>query len=166
VTSSHLSLPIPIGTDHELDQFSCGQELLDDWLKNRAFKNDRSRASKTFVICAGRRVVGFYCLSAGALTRRSAPKQLQRNMPDPIPVIVLGRLAVDLGWQGQGIGQGLLKDALLRSARGSELFGVAAVLVHAISDEAKRFYLMNGFLPSPIEPMTLCLPMARIIAEL
>lgn len=160
-----LAPPEPIAADHELEQFSCGQQLLDEWLKHRALKNELTRASKTFVVCSGRRVVGYYCLSAGAVVRASAPKLLQRNMPDPVPVFVLGRLAVDESRQGRGIGQGLLKDAVHRSARAAETVGAAAVLVHAISDEAKRFYLLNGFLPSAVEPMTLCLPISRIIAE-
>lgn len=157
-----ISAPSSLRPDHDLSTFDCGEPTLNDWLKQRALKNERVGASKTFVVCRGNEVVGFYCLSTGAVVRAAAPKPLQRNMPDPIPVLVLGRLAVDRNAQGMGIGRALLRDALLRSLRVAESVGVTAVLVHAISEDAKRFYLANGFLESPIEPMTLCLPISLI----
>jgi GNAT superfamily N-acetyltransferase len=102
--------------------------------------------------------VGYYCLATGAIAREQAPKPMGRNMPDPIPVIVLGRIAVDLAYQSKGIGSGLLKDAILRSLQVSEIVGVKAILVHALSEEAKRYDPARSFLVSPIHPMTLCLP--------
>jgi GNAT superfamily N-acetyltransferase len=114
------------------------------------------------VICSGNAVVGYYCLAAGAVVRDEAPKPLQRNMPDPIPVMVLGRLAIDHRYQGRGIGKALLRDSILRVLQAAEIAGVKAILVHAISEDAKRFYLTHGFLESPIEPMTLCLPLATV----
>lgn len=157
-----ISAPSLLHPGHDLNAFDCGEPTLNDWLKQRALKNERAGASKSFVVCRDDDVVGFYCLSTGAVVRAAAPKPLQRTMPDPIPVLVLGRLAADRTAQGMGIGRALLRDALLRSLRVADSVGVAAVLVHAISDDAKRFYLGNGFLGSPIEPMTLCLPISHI----
>jgi GNAT superfamily N-acetyltransferase len=103
-------------------------------------------------------VVGYYCLATGAIVRAEAPKSLQRNMPDPIPIIVLGRLAVDQRYQGHGFGKALLRDAILRVIQAADIVGVKAILAHAISEEARRFYIAHGFLESPLDPMTLCLP--------
>lgn len=161
-----LSAPAPISRSHVIDDFQCGEPVLDDWLKRRALKNETVGASRTFVVCEGQRVVAYYCLSAGAVARTAAPKSLQRNMPDPIPVLVLGRLAVDRTRHGEGIGTALLRNAMFRSAGAAESAGIAALLVHALTDAAHRFYRSAGFLPSPIEHMTLCLPIAHIVAEL
>ncbi len=115
-------------------------------------------ASRTFVVCEGDIVIGYYCLSAGSVSRDSAPGNLRRNMPDPIPVVVLGRLAVHLDWAAQGIGRGLLKDAVMRTAGVAKEIGIRALLCHAISSDAKAFYLQFGFLESPLHPMTLMMP--------
>ena len=123
---------------------------------------EASGASRTYVVCIDNTVVGFDCLATGAVVRDDAPKPMQRNMPDPIPVMVLGRLAVDRRYQGQGIGKALLRDAMLRVLQAAEIVGVKAILVHAPSDEAKRFYLAHGFLESPMAPMTLCFALETI----
>ena len=107
-------------------------------------------------------VVGYYCLATGGVARANVPKPMQRNMPDPIPMIVLGRLAVDQRFQGQGIGGALLRDAVLRVHQASEIVGIKAILVHAISEEARRFYMAQGFLETPFERMTLCLPLEAV----
>lgn len=150
-----LTAPAPLAAEHELEPFSSGTEPLDDWLKRRARPNETSGASRTYVITEGRRVVGYYSLAAGSVLHAAATGRVRRNMPDPVPVALLGRLAIDGGWQGRGLGAALLRDAVLRVVGAAETIGVRALLVHAISDEAKAFYERWGFRASAIEPMTL-----------
>jgi len=127
---------------------------LSAWLSKRALANAVTGASRTYVVCdEQRRVVGYYALAAGSIAADAAPGRLRRNMPDPLPVIVLGRLAVHSDWSGRGIGSGLLKDAMLRSIQAAELIGVRALLCHAIDEEAKAFYLKHGFAESPLDPL-------------
>jgi predicted N-acetyltransferase YhbS len=125
-------------------------------------KNQSSGASRTFVICQDNQVVGYYALASGSVERMASPKSIARNMPEPIPVMVLGRLAIDARMQGQRLGSALLKDALLRTLSVSKNVGIRAILVHAISEDAKRFYVGYGFQVSPIDPMTLMLPVRHI----
>ncbi len=148
--------------DHNIQAFDCGQSVLNDWLKKTALKNQSANASRTFVVCVGNTVVGYYALSSGSVERMQAPKSIARNMPDPIPVTVLGRLAIDQQHQGMKIGSGLLKDAMLRTLVVSGHIGVKAILVHAISDEAKQFYRQYEFKESPFNPTTLMLPIKHI----
>lgn len=162
MTAGTISVPLRLTAEHELGPFACGEPSLDDWLKRQALRNEASGASRTYVVCDGNVVVGYYCLAAGAVVRSEAPKPLQRNMPDPIPVMVLGRLAIDLRFQGKGVGRALLRDALLRVSRAAEIAGVKAILVHAISQDARAFYRAHGFLASPVDDMTLCLPLATV----
>jgi len=150
-----LKAPEPIAPDHEIDTFESGVAALDEWLKRRARRNEAEGASRTFVICVERRVVGYFSLSAGSILHATATGRVRRNMPEPVPALLLGRLAVDRTWQGKGLGADLLRDAVLRAIVAAETVGVRAILVHAISDEAKSFYERHGFRPSPIEPMTL-----------
>ena len=151
--------PELLDSKHNVLDFNCGNETLNDWLKKRALKNQKQGASKTFVIYDGKQVVGYYALATGSVERISVPKSLARNMPNPIPVIVLGRLAIDKNFQGEKLGSALLKDAIQRTIYISENVGVKALLVHAISEEAKKFYLHHNFIESPIESMTLLLSM-------
>jgi GNAT superfamily N-acetyltransferase len=150
-----LSAPEKLSTAHDLSQFQCGEPELDDWLKRRALHNEESGASRSYVVCIGRQVVGYYALSAGAAAHRDAPGRVKRNMPNPVPVMVIGRLAIDLKFQGRGIGTALLKDAVLRTVQAAEIAGIRAILVHAISESAKRFYQKLGFMESPTNPMTM-----------
>jgi GNAT superfamily N-acetyltransferase len=150
-----LTAPEPLASDHELDAFESGIASLDEWLKRRARGNEEEGASRTFVVCAARRVVGYYCLAAGSVLHATATGKVRRNMPNPVPVLLLGRLAVDRAWQGKGLGADLLADAVLRATGAAESVGVRAILVHAISDDARTFYEKHGFRPSPVEPMTL-----------
>jgi GNAT superfamily N-acetyltransferase len=159
---SHLSVPSVISAKHELFGFNSGESSLDDWLKIRAIKDHASGASRCFVVCENEKVVGYYCLSAGAITRESVPKTMRRNMPDPLPVLVLGRLAIDKKYHNKGLGSALLKDAMIRSASVAQDTGVFAILVHALSEQAKRFYLSRGFVESPIQPMTLFMTIETI----
>jgi GNAT superfamily N-acetyltransferase len=147
--------PGPLAADHDLDLFESGVPALDEWLKRRARRNEAEGASRTFVTCVERRVVGYYSLAAGSILHAAAPGKVRRNMPDPIPVVLLGRLAVDQAWQGQGLGADLLSDAVLRALGAAATIGVRAILVHAISEDAQAFYEKHGFRPSPMEPMTL-----------
>jgi GNAT superfamily N-acetyltransferase len=149
------SAPEPLAPNHDLDAFDSGVTPLDDWLKRRARPNEAEGASRTVVICSGRIVIGYYSLAAGAIMRGAATPRVRRNMPDPTPIVLLGRLAVDRGWQGRGLGGDLLRDAVLRTLSAAELIGVRAILVHAISQDAKTFYEQYGFRASPVEPMTL-----------
>ena len=138
-----------------MDRFACGTPTLDDWLKRRARANQISGASRTYVAAEAGRVMGYYCLSSGALALNDAPGGLKRNMPDPIPMAILGRLAVDQSWQGRGLGVALLRDAVERTQTASAILGIRGLIVHALSDEAKAFYEHHGFVPSPVRPMTL-----------
>ncbi len=151
------SAPERITPEHGVADFDCGVVILDAWLKERALKNEESGASRTYVICSGSRVVGYYALAAGSILNAHAPSAVRRNMPDPIPVILLGRLAIDKSWQGKGLGKALLRDAVLRTIHASEITGVRALLVHAISEEVKSFYQGLGFRESPVDPMMLAI---------
>ena len=152
-----ISAPQPLADHHVLDAFECGEPSLDEWLKRRAPGNQASGASRTYVVCAGEAVVGYYCLAVGALGHADAPGALRRNWPDPIPVMVLGRLAIHKEHHQAGLGTALLRDALRRTLQAAEIAGVAALLVHALSEGAKRFYRSRGFVESPLKLMTMCL---------
>ena len=147
---------------HDVEAFDSGVPELDVWLKRRALQNEASGASRTYVVCAEGRVVGYYALATGAVAQDAATGRVRRNMPEPVPVMVLGRLAVDRGYQRHGLGSALLKDALLRTLNAASIAGIRAVLLHAISDEARRFYEHAGFSPSPIDPMTMMVTLADL----
>ena len=156
-----MGAPERIRSEHDLSSFRSGVAVLDDWLKRRALPNEQTGASRTYVVRAGgKRVVGYYALANGGVAAEAATGRTRRNMPDPVPVMVLGRLAVDEAYQGCGIGRGLLRDAILRTVQAAEIGGIRAMLVHAISEEAKRFYEACGFSESPLDPMTLRITMA------
>jgi GNAT superfamily N-acetyltransferase len=150
-----LTAPEPLAPDHELDTFESGVATLDEWLKRRARRNEAEGASRTFVVCVGRRVVGYYSLAAGSILHTAATGKVRGNMPDPVPILLLGRLAIEGAWHRKGPGADLLSDAVLRAIGAAKTIGVRAILVHAISDEAKAFYEKHGFRSSPVEPMTL-----------
>jgi GNAT superfamily N-acetyltransferase len=159
-----LSAPVPLTAEHDLTAFDCGQPILNEWLQQRAFKNE-SRFSRTYVVCEGNRVVAYYCNSAGAIERSAAPSKIRRNAPDSIPVSVIGRLAVSREYSGKGLGADLLSDALRRIAIASQSIGIGAVLVHAKDAEARRFYLKYAeFIEYPIDSRTLFLPIETVIA--
>lgn len=154
-----LTAPAPLAPEHEFDDFDSGVGPLDDWRKKRARANEAAGASRTYVVCEGRQVVGYYSLATGSMLHRIATGSVRRNMPDPVPVALLGRLAIDRRRQGRGLGLALLRDAILRVVGAAETIGVRAMLVHAISDEARAFYEHWGFKPSPVDPMTLMITM-------
>jgi GNAT superfamily N-acetyltransferase len=152
----NLSAPTLLAPEHETRSFACGEPILDDWLKRRALANQASGASRTFVVTDDdRRVMGYYALAAGAVAHQDATRSIRRNMPDPVPVMVLGRLAVDVRAQPQKLGAALLQDALRRCVLVSQSAGVRAMLVHALNERARQFYEHYGFTASPADPMTL-----------
>lgn len=158
-----ITAPRLLTAEHELENFNSGNSTLDEWLIRRALKNQETGASKTFVICAdSSTVIGYYALATGSIERLSATGNFSRGMPDPIPVIILGRLAIDAKYQGKRLGAALLKDAMLRTLSIASNVGVRGLLVHAISEEAKQFYLQYGFQESPTDPMTLLLSIKNI----
>ena len=156
--SVRLSAPLPLSAEHDLGAFECGEASLDDWLKRRALANQLSAATRTFVVLDENRfVVGYYALAAGAVAREGATGAVRRNMPQPIPVLVLGRLAVARRARGRKLGAALLQDAVLRAMSVAENAGVRALLVHALDERAKAFYEHYGFQQSRLDPMTLML---------
>lgn len=161
-----LSAPEPLASHHDVGSFVSGVESLDQWLKRRALKNQGSGASRTFVLCEGRTVRAYYALASSAVIVDAASGHFRRNMPDPIPVVVLGRLAVDQSLQGRGVGRALVRDAGLRVLQAADAIGIRGMLVHALSAEAKSFYERIGFEPSPIDPMLLMVTLADLQASL
>lgn len=158
-----ISAPAPRSSHHQIAEFCCGETVLDQWLKQRGLKNQAQGAARTFVVCKedSHQVVGFYSLATGSVNHTEATGGLRRNMPDPIPVIILARLAIDCAFHGQGLGADLLHDALLRSYRVAENVGVRALMVHALTDSAKRFYLHHGFKASITQERTLFLALPK-----
>ena len=160
--SLQIGPPEPLTGAHRRDEFDCGEATLDDWLKRRALVNQSSGVSRAFVVAdpqAG--VLGYYALAAGAVSHPLATSKLRRNMPDPVPVMVLARLAVDRRCQGVKLGASLLQDAVQRTRVVSQHAGVRALLVHALHDKAKQFYEHYGFQASPTHPMMLLLSLAN-----
>ena len=154
-----------MAASHRLDDFECGEAALDEWLKRRALANQSGGASRTFVVTdEDGRVCGYYAMAAGAVSRELATSGVRRNMPDPVPVMVLARLAVDRRVQGQRLGASLLRDAVNRAVAVSQNAGVRALLVHALHGKAKQFYEHYGFQPSPTHPMTLMLRLSGVKA--
>jgi GNAT superfamily N-acetyltransferase len=156
-----LSAPEKLSAGHDLTGFDSGEMVLDEWLRKRAAQNEASGASRTYVVCSGKTVAGYYSLAVGAATHEQVPGRVRRNMPDPVPVMILGRLAVDKAFQGKGVGTSLLKDAVLRTLQAAEIVGIRALLVHALSDAAKGFYEAYGFIVSPIDPLTVMISLAE-----
>lgn len=154
-----LNPPLPLSRDHRTTGFDCSVESLNEWLIRRALKNNYSGGSRTYVVCDGNQVVGYYAIAAGSIARREAPGRIRRNIPDPVPALILGRLAVDHRWQGAGIGQGMLRDAVARAINVSEQIGARVLIVHALNEQAEAFYLRHGFVVGLLAPGTLLLPL-------
>lgn len=153
-----LRAPQPLAASHMISEFACVEASLDDWLKRRALINQVSGASRTFVVAdQDNRVCGYYELAAGAVAHQLATGAVRRNMPDPIPVLILARLAVDQRAQGIKLGAGLLQDAVNRAGSVAQNAGVRALVVHALNEKARAFYEYYGFSISPIHPLTLML---------
>jgi GNAT superfamily N-acetyltransferase len=157
-----LSAPGPLTEQHEIAAFTCGTDSLDQWLKRRAWKNQLQGASRTYVVCDERRVLAYYALASGAVTSTGATGKFRRNMPDPIPVVVLGRLAVATVMQGRGVGRALIRDAALRVLQAADAIGVRGLTVQALSDDARQFYERVGFESSPLDPNLLMITLADL----
>lgn len=167
-TSAALRAPQLLEERHQIGSFDCGVPSLNFWLQRRAAANQVSGASRTFVVCEseGERVVGYYALASSAVATATATGRLRRNMPDPVPVVVLGRLAIATSHHGTGMGRALFQDAASRVIQAADVIGIRGMVVHALSDAAKDFYLNLGLDPSPLDPMTLMVTVADLRAAL
>jgi GNAT superfamily N-acetyltransferase len=153
--------------DHDVSSFDCGKASLNDWLRRFALTNQQSDSARTYVVHRGGSVVGYSCLSAGAVRKDESPARIAKGLAKhPIGVVLMGRLAVDRKERGAGLGKALLVDALSRALRVADDIGVRAFLVHAIDDEAVSFYQKFGFEPSPLDPKQLMLLMKDLRATL
>lgn len=163
---SSLTAPGLLSQRHSLSDFSCGEPSLDDWLKRRAAANQATGASRAYVVCRADRVSAYYALASGVVAVEQATGRFRRNMPNPIPVVILARLAIDSAWQRQGLGRALFRDAAQRVAGAADVIGIRGILVHALTEKARDFYLALGFDPSPFDPMMLMVTLADIRAAL
>lgn len=151
------SIPRPISEVDDAATFDSGEPTLDDYLRKRALANHVGGASRCFVSCREGRIVGYYALSTGAVSHADCTGKFRRNMPDPIPVILLSRLAIDRKHQGCGLRENLLRDAITRSVQVAQDIGVRAIVMHALHDQARSFYTRYQFEPSPTDPLHLML---------
>jgi predicted N-acetyltransferase YhbS len=162
-----LSAPEPLSAAHELSEFSCGKRALDHWLKNRALSNQEKGFTAVMVVHEEGRVVGYYGLAPTAVVPNVLPRSIRTGQPpDPVPCLLLGQLATDIGWAGRGIGTGLLKHALVRCVAAAKLVGGRALMVSAVDDEAAAFWRRRGFVPSKDDPLILFRPIAAIAASI
>ncbi len=149
---------------HDSSAFDSGEPVLDDWLRQRAWSNLQSAASRTYVVCldGSPRIVGFFSLSMGQILAQEATGAMRRNMPRFIPAVTLGRLAIDLAYQGKGLGVALLANVVERAVRASREVSARLIIVHAISTSAEAFYLHHGFTRLPVETPTFALDLVKI----
>ena len=165
-----LTAPVLLAPDHDLDSFDSGKPPLNDWLRKPARGNHAEGGSRVYVTFdsdgAGKRVVGYYALASGSISPELALGSFRRNMPNPIPAVILGRLAVDKGWQGRGLGRSLMQDASLRVLQAADTIGVRGMVVHALTGNARAFYLALGFTESAGQPMTLTITLRELQAAL
>lgn len=164
------SAPVQLTADHRIEGFDCGKPKLTDWLKAHALDNE-GRSSRTYVVVANTGpqtgdVVGYYTLATGGVTRSEMPRRIRHDLPNPAPVMLLGRLAVDERHQKKGIGPAMLREAMQRTLEISRSAGVRALMVHAIDDEAVTFYLRYGFVLFPADSRTMFLPIETLAAAL
>lgn len=154
--TAELSSVEKLSSEHDLSGFSCGKPVLDEWLRKYALTNQRNGMAQTYIVHREKRVVGYYAISAGSVSRDMVSSRVAKGVPNhPIPVALLGRLAVDQSEQGQGLGVALLKDAMLRIHQAADIMGIRAILVHALDEEARAFYERFNFVPSPLNDMQL-----------
>lgn len=161
----NLSRPVPLDKRHDTGSFDCGVEALDDYLRRYALQNHQNRSARTYVALNDDRLIGYYTLANGSVSRAEVPARIAQGLSNyPVPITVLARLAVASSEHGKGIGQGLLKDALLRAFQASEIAGSRAVVTHAKDESAKAFYRKFAFVPSPLNELHLYLLMKDIRA--
>ncbi len=156
---SGCSTPRPITGEDDLAEFDSGEPSLDEWLRGRALTNQATGASRCLVTCRDGCVVGYYALATGSVLRIEASRRVGHGMTEPIPVVLLGRLAVDRKEHGNHVDGNLIRDEIVRTVEAGEIIGVRALLVHALHDRARDFYLHHDFEPSPTDPMHLMLLM-------
>ena len=162
-----LSAPEPISERHDVSRFDSGMHSLNTWLQRKARLNEAKGGARTYVVCDGDRVIAFYSLAASSVERRRVSSRVGRSMPEPIPVILLGQLAVDTNYQGRGLGTDLLIDAGKRALAAADVIGARAIVVQALNEGAKPFYERFGFLPfSEREPLMLLLRISELRAAL
>ena len=162
-----MTAPEPIDERHDVSRFESGAASLDAWLRRKARLNEAKGGARTYVVCEGDRVIGFYSLAASAVERRRVSSRVGRSMPEPVPVILLGQLAVDAGYRGRGLGADLLADAARRALAAADVIGARALVVQALDDEARGFYERFGFRPfSNREPLMLILRISELRAVL
>jgi len=157
-----LAAPEPLADVHELAEFAAGVASLDDWLRRRARGNQTGGATRTFVVAEGSRVIAYYTVAASGISPGGALGRFRRNMPDPIPIALLACLAIDRAWQGRGLGRAMARDCAARIAHAADSIGIRGIVVHAISDQARGFYLALGFEPSPLDPMMLMVTLSDV----
>ncbi len=158
INKGSLSSPSLLTADHILNDFNCGHDTLNNWLKRYAIQNQKANAAKTFVVCKDLRVVGYYSLAVGSIEHEVATARTKKGLArHPIPVMILARLAVDFRYQGKKIGSGLLKDAIVRTLQAADHAGIRAIFVHAKDNDARRFYKHFDFEESPIDSLKLML---------
>ncbi len=155
VTLPSFNPPEPLGKQHCLEEFCCGEAALDNWFKKHALKNHESGASRTFVVTSGDRTSAFMSLAVGQISHAGATGSMRRNMPNPVPVMILARLAVDRDFQGYSLGKGLVREAVLRSLQASEHGGIRGLVVHALNERVSDFYENLGFQRSRLDDLTL-----------
>lgn len=162
-----LSAPEPLSAAHDVSSFSCGKPALDHWLKTRALSNQKKGFTAVMVVHVAGRVVGYYGLAPTAVVSTAMPRSIRTGQPpEPVPCLLLGQLASDLGWRGQGIGTGLLLHALKRSVAAASLIGGRALVVSAVDGEAADFWRRRGFQPSKDDRFILFRSLADIEASL
>jgi GNAT superfamily N-acetyltransferase len=161
-----ITAPALLTSQHDVSAFTSDEPTLDIWLKERALKNQIAGASRTYVVCNDNFVIAYYCLSSGIVTTNEATGAIKRNMPREIPMILLGRLAVDTRYTGKGIGRALVNDALQRALQAADIIGVRGVLVDALSSTAKVFWESVGFQASGLDPMKLMVRISDLAAIL
>jgi predicted N-acetyltransferase YhbS len=158
--------PELLGPEHSIEEFNCGDRTLVWWLTTKARHNQTESSSRTWVVTDGDRVIAFYASSTAVILRSAATKRAARNQPEPLPALLLGRLAVDVAYQRHGLGAALLKHFIVKSLEVAQLTGVRVLLVHAKDDEAVAFYARFGFEPSPIDELTLMLLVKDIVSPM
>ena len=163
-TTAWFDAPVALTARHDLEDFNSGEAVLDDWLRRRALANMAIAAGRTYVVCPSGsvRVIGFYAISMGQILNQEAIGAMRRTMPRQIPAVILGRLAIDRDWQGQGLGAALLRDAVERSMRAAGEVATRLLVVHAISPAAETFYRHFGFTRLPVETPTLALDLLKL----
>jgi Acetyltransferase (GNAT) family len=159
--------PTHLTAAHDLTRFDCGNDALNDWLKGHAL-NSEGQSARTYVVCENNVVIGYYCIATGSVERRALPSKMKRQqgLPNQTPVAIIGRLARDITYRAKGLGLDLLKDALTRIVSASEIIGVRCIMVHAIDDEAVKFWKANGFIEYPESSRTFYMSVDTIISAL